>query len=145
MKFALLAAVALTATTAMADNLITYETTEAFDDVIFGLENAIVDRGLIIDSVSHVGDMLERTKADVGSNVTIFEKADVYSFCSAALSRKVMETDPGNVQFCPYGIYVIQMPGSDKVTIGYRDYPEGPMKEVQDLLDGITRDAIGIE
>lgn len=145
MKHLILAALtAVFASTASADSIISYSTTEdSFDDVIFSLENAIVDAGLVIDSVSHTGAMLERTKGDVGSDKTIFEKADIYSFCSAAISRRVMEADPMNVVFCPYDIFVIQMPGSDKVTIGFREYPKGPMQEVQALLDGIAKTAIG--
>jgi uncharacterized protein (DUF302 family) len=139
------AAAAFLATTALADGVVTYQTDESFEDVIFGLENAITDAGLVTDGVSHVGDMLERTRGDVGSDVTIFLKADVYSFCSAAVSRRVMEADPANIVFCPYDIFVSQKPGDDKVTIGFREYPEGPMKEVQALLDGIAKAAIGMD
>ncbi|MCE8517288.1 DUF302 domain-containing protein [Ruegeria pomeroyi] len=144
MKQMLLGAViALTAGAASAQDAVTYTTTENFEDVTFGLESAIVGRGLVIDSVSHVGDMLERTRADVGSDVVLFEDAKVFSFCSAALSRKVMEADPMNIVFCPYGIFVAKQPGSDEVTIGFRQFPEGPMQEVQTLLDEIAREAIG--
>lgn len=133
------------AASAMADEVISYTTDDSFEDVVFGLENAIVNAGLVVDSVSHTGDMLERTKADVGSEVTLFQKADIYSFCSAAVSRRVMEADPMNVVYCPYDIFIIQMPEDDKVTIGFRSYPEGPMKEVETLLDGIAKSAIGLE
>ena len=143
---ALAAGIILSASSAMADGLVSYTTDEAFDDVVFGLENAILDEGLVIDGTSHVGDMLERTRADVGSDVTVFTKADVYSFCSAKLSRKVMEADPMNIRFCPYDIFVAQMPDSpDQTIIGYRAFPEGPMQEVQALLDSIVRSAIGMD
>lgn len=144
--FALAAGIALAATTALADGLISYTTDESFDDVVFGLENAILDQGLVVDGMSHVGEMLERTREDVGSDVTVFLKADVYSFCSAALSRKVMEADPMNIRFCPYDIFVAQMPDNpDQTVIGYREFPEGAMKEVQALLDTIVRTAIGMD
>ncbi|MBK1637216.1 DUF302 domain-containing protein [Rhodovulum adriaticum] len=141
------AALALSAGMAQADDgTVTYTVDQAFDDVVFGLENAVLGQGLVIDSVSHTGDMLERTKADVGSDVTIFLKADIFSFCSASLSRKVMEADPMNVQFCPYDIFVLQFPDSpDQTTIGYRQYPDGPMKEVEALLDEIAREAVGMD
>jgi uncharacterized protein (DUF302 family) len=143
---ALAAGFALLTSSALADGLVSYTTDESFDDVVFGLENAILDQGLVIDGMSHVGDMLERTKADVGSDVTVFLKADVYSFCSAALSRKVMEADPMNIRFCPYDIFVAQMPDTpDQTIIGYREFPEGAMQEVQSLLDTIVRSAIGME
>jgi hypothetical protein len=89
-----------------------------------------------------VGEMLARTAADVGSDVEIFSQADVYQFCSAVLSRKVMEADPMNVVYCPYGIFVAERAG--EVTIGYRTFPEGPMQEVQLLLDEIVREAAGL-
>jgi uncharacterized protein (DUF302 family) len=134
----------LTAATAQAQEMVTYTTDQSFEDVVFGLENAIIDQGLVIDATSHVGDMLERTRADVGSDVTLFLKADVYSFCSAAISRKVMEADPVNIVFCPYDIFVAVAPDTpDQTMIGYRTYPEGPMQEVQSLLDSIARTAIG--
>ena len=142
--FLLTIGLVLSATFAFAaDTSVTYTVDQEFDDVIFGLESAITDKGLVIDSVSHVGEMLERTKEDVGSDVTVFERAEVYSFCSAVISRKVMEADPMNLQFCPYGIFVMQKPGEDSTTIGYRVMPEGAMKEVEAMLDEIVQAAIG--
>ena len=147
MKALVLAAgLTMTASAALSDGIVTYTTDESFDDVVFGLENAILDQGLVVDGTSHVGEMLERTKADVGSDITVFLKADVYSFCSAKLSRKVMEVDPMNIRFCPYDIFVAQLPDNpDQTIIGYREFPEGEMKEVQALLDTIARSAIGMD
>ncbi|ASP20004.1 hypothetical protein ANTHELSMS3_01293 [Antarctobacter heliothermus] len=139
-------ALVLVAGAALADGIVSYDTTDSFDDVVFGLENAIIDQGLVIDSVSHTGDMLERTKGDVGSDVTIFANADIFSFCSAQISREVMEADPMNVVFCPYDIFVIVRPETpDTTTIGFRSFPDGEMKKVEALLDGIARAAIGLE
>jgi uncharacterized protein (DUF302 family) len=144
----LLATLALTiaASSVSAADLITYDTDQTFDDVTFGLENAILDAGLVIDHVSHTGDMLERTKGDVGSDVTLFLNADVYSFCSAKVSREVMEADPMNIVFCPYTIFVMVRPDTpDVTTIGFRTFPEGAMKSVEALLDGISKSAIGLD
>ncbi len=144
MKHLLLAtALSLTATVAAAQSWVTYTTEESFDDVLFSVENAITDQGLVIDSISHVGDMLERTRADVGSDKVLFVRAEVYQFCSARLSRKVMEANPMNIAFCPYGIFVAELaddPG--KVVVGYRTYPEGEMQEVQAFLDSIVKQAL---
>ncbi|MBU3261483.1 DUF302 domain-containing protein [Roseovarius sp. PS-C2] len=140
----LTAAIALTAAAASAQDMVTYTTDQAFEDVTFGLETAIVNLGLVIDHVSHVGEMLERTRADVGSDVVLFTQADAYSFCSATLSREVMEADPMNIAFCPYSVFVAERadtPG--EVIVGYRAFPEGEMQKVQSLLDGIARAAIG--
>jgi uncharacterized protein (DUF302 family) len=143
----LVAALSLVATQAFAtDSLIRYTTDQSFEDVVFGLENAILDEGLVIDHVSHTGDMLERTKADIGSDVTLFKHADIYSFCSAKISREVMEADPMNIVFCPYDIFVMVSPEQpDQTTIGFRSFPDGAMKKVEALLDTIARAAIGAE
>ena len=143
----LLASLALSvaASVVSASEMITYDTDQSFEDVTFGLENAILDAGLVIDSVSHTGDMLERTKGDVGSDVTLFLNADIYSFCSAQVSREVMEADPMNIIFCPYDIFVFVRPDTpETTTIGFRTFPDGPMDQVEELLDGIAKAAIGL-
>ena len=137
-------ALACAAQIANAQDMVTYTTDQSFDDVTFGVESAIVDAGLVVDSVSHVGEMLERTRADIGSDVVIFQAADVYSFCSAKVSRSVMEADPMNIQFCPYDIFIAVTPDKpDQTIVGFRQYPDGAMQEVQALLDGIVKAALG--
>ncbi len=113
----------------------------AFDDATFSVESAILDAGLVIDYVSHTGEMLARTGVDLGSDVTIFDAADVFLFCSAVVSRRMMEADPMNIAHCPYSIFVVDREGD--VVIGYRNYPDGIMKEVQALLEGIVQEALG--
>lgn len=140
MRHALLA-LALTATAATAQETTTYPFEGSFDDATFAVENAIISQGLLVDHVSHVGEMLARTGADVGSDVTIFDSADVYLFCSAVVSRKVMEADPLNIAYCPYSVFVFEREGA--VQVGYRNMPEGEMQDVQALLDTIAREAVG--
>lgn len=111
----------------------------SYEDARFAVENAIINRGLVIDYVSHVGDMLMRTNEDVGGTEHLFSEAEIFLFCSAAVSRQVMEMDPMNIAHCPYGIFVTERRG--KVTIGYRDYPEGPMDIVEALLAEIVAEA----
>ncbi|MEM9911353.1 MAG: DUF302 domain-containing protein [Pseudomonadota bacterium] len=111
----------------------------AYEDARFAVETAIVNRGLVIDYVSHVGDMLIRTNEDVGGNEHLFSEAEIFVFCSAIVSRQVMEADPMNLAHCPYGIFVAERRG--KVMIGYRDYPEGPMDLVEDMLADIVTEA----
>ena len=85
--------------------------------------------------------MLNRTMTDVGSDITIFDAADIFIFCSAVLSRKMMEADAMNIAYCPYGIFVADQGGD--VVIGYRNLPPGVMQEVQALLDSIVQEALG--
>ena len=122
------------------DLAVTYPFEGSFEDAAFAVESAIVGKGLVIDYVSHTGEMLARTAADVGSEVELFDEADIFLFCSATLSRKVMEADIMNIAHCPYGIFVADQDGA--VTIGYRTYPEGPMQEVQAMLDEIVQEAL---
>lgn len=126
---------------AFAEEIITAPFDGSFDDATFAVESAIVGQGLVIDHVSHVGDMLNRTGADVGSDKQIFAAADIFIFCSAKISRKVMEADPMNIGFCPYGIFVAE--DDSGVMVGYRGYPDGPMQKVQTLLSEIVEEAVG--
>lgn len=126
-----------------ADGMTTYAYDGSFEDATFAVESEIVGRGFVVDYVSHVGQMLARTKADVGGTKDVFTNADVFLFCSAVLSRKMMEADPMNIAYCPYAIFVAEQVEGEPVTIGYRTMPEGPMKEVEATLDEIVRAAVG--
>jgi uncharacterized protein (DUF302 family) len=141
-RFACLVTLSLCAGAAAADETaVVHPFDGSFEDATFAVETAIVGRGLVIDYVSHTGEMLARTAADVGSDVTLFEAADIFLFCSAVLSRKVMEADPMNIAHCPYGIFVAEREG--EVMVGHRTYPEGPMQEVEALLESIVLEAVG--
>lgn len=141
MRRILALALMIAASTASASDAITYDFDGEFDDATFAVESAIVGKGLVIDYVSHVGDMLNRTGADVGSDKMLYDNAQIFVFCSAVVSREVMEADPGNIVHCPYGVYVAESGGA--VTIGHRDYPEGPMDKVETLLEEIVAEARG--
>lgn len=137
------AAAALLATPVIAQDHSTWVVDDTFDNVSFSVESAILDKGLTIDSVSHVGEMLERTREDVGSDVTLYEEGIVYSFCSASVSRTAMEADIMNIAFCPYGIFVFSTPESpDQTTVGHRFMGGDSMAEVNAMLDAIILSAI---
>ncbi|WP_422026897.1 DUF302 domain-containing protein [Roseovarius sp.] len=136
----LVTALVLAAMPAAADDAVTYDFDGSYEDATFALENAIIGQGLVVDHVSDVGEMLARTREDVGSDVVLYDGAVVMQFCSASLSRKMMEADPLNIAHCPYGIFVIDRDGA--VQIGYRTFPEGEMQEVQEFLDAIVQEAL---
>lgn len=122
----------------------------SFDDVKFELTNAVVDRGLVIDHTGQIGDMLARTGADVGSAKPIYMHAEFMTFCSAKLSRQMMEADAANIAFCPYVVFIyetVAAPG--EIVVGYRspaprgnDASRAALAEIDKLLDGIISDAI---
>ena len=137
---------ALAAGAARAEGVTTYEAEGAVGDVAFALESAIIGRGFVVDHTSHVGEMLNRTAGDVGAERDVYTQADVYLFCSAVLSRKMMEADPENIAHCPYSVFLYELtesPGT--VHVGYRQMPEGEMQEVEALLDEIAREAAGLD
>jgi uncharacterized protein (DUF302 family) len=130
---------ALAPLVAAAQDAVTFPFSGSFDDASFAIENAIINRGLVIDYTSHVGDMLNRTGEDIEGAEDLFDNAQIFLFCSAAVSRRVMEADPMNIVHCPYGIFISEREG--EVLIGHRDYPDGPMQEVEALLDAIILEA----
>lgn len=123
----------------IAQDAVTTVFNGSFEDATFAVESAIVDKGLVIDHVSHVGDMLNRTGSDVGSDKVIFSNADIFIFCSAVISREVMEADPMNIVHCPYSIFVTE--SEDQVVVGHRNYPDGAMQKVHTLLKEIVAEA----
>lgn len=136
-----LAAAALLAGPAFAQDAVVFDYDGSFEDANFAVESAIVGRGLVVDYVSHVGEMLARTGADVGSDITLFDGANAYLFCSAVVSRQVMEADPMNVAQCPYSVFVTDQAG--KVSIGYRRMESESLAPVQELLNAIATEAVG--
>ena len=132
------------AAAAQPNGVTVYEAAESFEDTTFAVESELLDRGLVIDHVSHVGDMLNRTAEDVGAATQVYDRANVYLFCSATLSRKMMEADPNNIAHCPYGIFVYALADDPQaVFVGYRRMPQGAMQEVEGFLDAIARAASG--
>jgi uncharacterized protein (DUF302 family) len=134
--------------------VVSYSKKAKFEDVRDDLKSAIEGRGLVIDYQSYVNRMLERTGKDVGSSRKLYADAQAFVFCSATLSRKTMEADPANVSMCPYTMVVYataQEPGKVYVTYRRPWRPDGSaaskalLKEVESLLDGIAREALGLK
>ena len=150
----LFAAFCMAAQAADLHPVVVYSKKVKFEDVRDDLKSAIEGRGLVIDYQSYVYRMLERTGKDVGSSRKLYADAQAFVFCSATLSRKTMEADPANVSMCPYTMVVYataQEP--EKVYVSYRRpwRPDGSaaskasLKEVESLLDGIAREALGLK
>ena len=87
--------------------------------------------------------MLKRTAGDVGASKELYKDAEFFTFCSAVVSRSVMESDIGDIAYCPYVVFVYEeaaMPG--KVTVGFRSLPEGGARDqVNELLTEIVDEA----
>ncbi len=126
-----------------------YHVEGKFENVVEDVKLAIQDQGLVIDHTSHINDMLVRTGKDLGTTKEIYTNAHAFSFCSAAVSRQMMEPDPHNIAFCPYVIAVYALPKEpNRVYVAFRrPTPTGnpaarkALRKVEELLDGIVRDA----
>jgi len=135
------------------DPVVRYTKAGRFEDVRDDLKLAIESRGLVIDSHAHILRMLERTGKDIGSTRPIYRGAEAFSFCSASLSRKMMEADPASVVQCPYSLVVyetLRAPG--QVVVAYRRPAQAgvggelraALVEVEQLLDRLAREAAGV-
>jgi uncharacterized protein (DUF302 family) len=153
LTFMVLALFCAAAAAADPHPVVAYSKEGRFEDVRDDLKAAIEGKGLVIDYHSFVNRMLERTGKDVGSAKKLYLDAQSFVFCSAALSRKMMDADPANVAMCPYSMVVYataQEPG--KVYVAYRRpwRPDGSaaskaaLAEVDSLLDALAREALGI-
>lgn len=121
----------------------TRETQAPFEDVVADLEDAIVNRGYVVDYHGHIGEMLMRTAGDVGASKPLYRNAEFLQFCSAVISRRAMEADIGNIAYCPYVLFAYEADNeAGKTTIGFRRLPAGPGRdEVNVLLDEIISEA----
>ncbi len=120
-----------------------------FDSVWEDLNTALTNRGLVVSDVSHVGQMLDRTGKALGRTKKIFARAKVLEFCSAVVSRDMMEQNPHFIAFCPYNIAVYTLPNEkNKVYLSYRrpiwndKSGKAALEEVEKLLDGIVNDVV---
>lgn len=126
-----------------------YEKKGAFEEVFLDLQDAVVDKGLLIDYTGHVGLMLERTGKATGKE-SVYKYARYFMFCSAKLTQAATKADPNNIALCPYTVFAYELKARPGVIrVGYR-FPvagksEASLKALADLnslLDGIVKKAV---
>lgn len=121
-----------------------------FEEVREAVEAALTGRGYVINNVSHIGEMLDRTGKDLGGKKKIYLKAEALEFCSATVSRTMMEADADNIVFCPYiiSVYVLPLkPGEVRVAFRKAQLVGSPasvkaLADVNRLLTEIIQEAI---
>jgi len=93
--------------------------------------------------------MLERTGKDLGATKQVYTHGEQFEFCSAAISRAMMEADPHAIVMCPYIVSVYTIPGDKNVYVAYRKpaATKNPalkksLAEVEKLLTEIIKDAL---
>jgi uncharacterized protein (DUF302 family) len=105
-----------------------------YEDVRDMVQASIESKGLKINSVNHIADMLARTGKDLGATRQVYEGGEQFEFCSARISRDMMEADPHALVMCPYIISVYTVPGDKKL--------KKALGEVEKLLTEIIKEAI---
>ena len=114
------------------------------------LEAAIGDQGMVVNFIGRIGEMLDRTGADMGITDPIYENAEALEFCSAVYSRQMMAADPHSIVYCPYVIAIYELAGAPgTVYIGYQRMPSATdpatqqaLSAVEALLDRIVNAAL---
>ncbi|MBS4097368.1 MAG: DUF302 domain-containing protein [Sulfuricella sp.] len=132
------------------DYRVTHSVVGKYDDIRENVVNAITNQGLVINNISHIGDMLLRTGRDVGDRDPIFINAEIFEFCSAVTSRESMKADPHAIVFCPYGIAAYVLPSDpQRVYLTYRKpmangspQAKKALKLLEKLMNDIVQEAL---
>ena len=150
-KFLVGCAIACLPLSAMAADAYTvlFKTQGTFQDVRDSLQFAIEGKGLKINHTNKIAEMLARTGPEIGATRQVYVDGEQFEFCSATLSRKMMEADPNAIVMCPYIISVYTVPNDKSVYIAYRK--PGPTRnpalkkalaDVEKLLKDIVSQAM---
>ena len=83
----------------------------AYADARAALLDAFVDEGLAPPAVSPFGDMLARTAPDLGHRADFYGEAEIFSFCSAQVSGRMIAEDVRNIALCPMTVALYTLPG----------------------------------
>ncbi|MBI3430818.1 MAG: DUF302 domain-containing protein [Hydrogenophilales bacterium] len=150
-KFLAVCAIACMPLSALAADAYTvlFKTQGTFQDVRDSLQFAIEGKGLKINHTNKIAEMLARTGPEIGATRQVYVDGEQFEFCSATISRKMMEADPNAMVMCPYIVSVYTVPNDKSVYIAYRK--PGPTRnpalkkalaDVEKLLNDIIKQAM---
>ncbi|KAB2309738.1 DUF302 domain-containing protein [Betaproteobacteria bacterium SCN2] len=123
-----------------ADNYATvFKAQGSYADVRDFIRMGIESEGLVINNTGHIADMLERTGKDVGASKQVYTGGEQFEFCSATLSRTMMEADPHAIALCPFVISVYQLPNDKTVYVSYRKPAKTKNPELRKALGDIEK------
>ena len=118
----------------------------SYEDVHADLKDAIESRGMVISYISHAKAMLDRTGKDIGYKDVVYPNgSEIFLFCKADISQKLVRANPHNVVLCPYAIAVYDIAGEPgKVYLSYRVAPANtpeyqPVEQLlREIIEGIV-------
>jgi uncharacterized protein (DUF302 family) len=137
------------ATQAAEKYTVVFKAQGSYEEVREALQMAIENKGLKITNTNKIAAMLDRTGKDIGETKVIYEGAEQFEFCSATISRHMMEADPHSIVMCPYSIVVYKVPGDKNVYLAYRKPAvtknaalKKSLVDLEKLLTEIIKDAM---
>lgn len=100
----------------------------SFDDVYDEFTNAIISKGVAIDYVGNVDQMLERTsqaqltKGESSKQfISVYLFAKYMQFCKSGLTHKAVQANPKNLSMCPFVVFIYETAANPgQIIIGYR-------------------------
>ncbi|MBL8534284.1 MAG: DUF302 domain-containing protein [Betaproteobacteria bacterium] len=102
-------------------DLIVSEFAGTFEDIRDQLVFSIEQKGLAVSNTAAVGDMLKRTRSDVGGARDLYGNAEIVQFCSASTAHGSTQVDAHLVGLCPYSVAVYTLSGTPgRVYVSYR-------------------------
>ncbi|MFT5658872.1 MAG: hypothetical protein ACI9KN_002153 [Gammaproteobacteria bacterium] len=125
----------------------------SFGDVFDELKNAVINKGLVIDYIGNVDQMLERTalvnsEANAEQSKPVYLSAKYMQFCSSTLTHTSVRANPQNLSMCPFVVFIYEThanPGH--IIIGYQpptlsndEESVAISREVSLFLQGILED-----
>lgn len=140
-KLIMFALLAFTSSLAMAaeNYTVVFKAQGKYEDVRDAVQISIEGKGLKINGHNHIAEMLERTGKDLGATKLIYEGGEQFEFCSADISRRMMEADPHAIAMCPYIISVYKTPGDDTVYVSYRKPVQTKNPKLKKVLTEIEK------
>ena len=116
-----------------------FKTQGDFQYVRDSVQSAIEGKGLKINHTNLIAGMLERTGKDLGFTNQILANGEQFEFCSATISRAMMEADPHAITMCPYIVSVYTIPGDANVYVAYRKPGPTQNPALQKVLDNVEK------
>lgn len=116
-----------------------------FPEVKGTLLDTITSRGLVLSYVSHAQAMLDRTAAATGATTRIYDHAEIFLFCKAGLSQKLVAANPHNIVLCPYSISLyslVKEPGKVYLAIPATYASDPQYADIKELLTGIISEVV---
>ncbi|MCB1736232.1 MAG: DUF302 domain-containing protein [Gammaproteobacteria bacterium] len=132
-------------------HVVVYSGETSFADAKENLKFAVTNLGMVISDELHLSEMLDRTGKDLGLTKRVYAQAETIAWCSASLSRKMVEAASTSLVFCPFAVSLYEREGEPgKVYAAFRkpwlgeagDEARAVMEEVEAMYHEVAAAAV---